>query len=69
MSYKIVKVFSGGGQVFVNDSEGIAMEWDNPFDALEVAKKFQESSKHNSRYYVIDHHQKQFEVGEELLGI
>lgn len=69
MSYKIVKVFSGGGQVFVNDSEGIAMEWDNLFVALEVAKTFQESTKHDSHYYVIDHRQKRYEIDEKLLGI
>ena len=69
MSYKIIKIFSDGSQIFVNDSEGIPMEWDNPNDALVVAKKYQELSKSNSRYIVVDLTKNQFEIDEELIGI
>lgn len=69
MSYKIIKIFSDGSQIFVNDSEGIPMEWDNPNDALVVSKKYQELSKSNSRYIVVDLTKNQFEIDEELIGI
>jgi hypothetical protein len=39
---------------YVNDSEGIAVEWDNKEDAERIAQLFQQNSTHGCLYKVID---------------
>jgi hypothetical protein len=39
---------------YVNDSEGIAVEWSNKEDAERIAQLFEQNSTHGCLYKVID---------------
>lgn len=49
--YKVLKT-SGGKSYWVNDSEGIPMEFDTIEEAQQVADLFQANTTHNSIYLV-----------------
>jgi len=54
--YKVLKFIESNGNVvghFVNDSEGIPIEWENLEDADKVAKLFEQNSAHGYSYKVI----------------
>lgn len=54
--YKVLKYIESGDGVighFVNDSEGIPMEWDSFEQADQIAKLFEQNSKHGYTYKVI----------------
>ena len=50
--YKVLKTQNGSGH-FVNDSEGIAMEWDTYEQAKSVAELFQANTAHGYTYIVV----------------
>jgi hypothetical protein len=54
--YKVLKYIESNGNVaghFVNDSEGIAMEWENFEDADKIAKLFEQNSQYGHIYKVV----------------
>ena len=52
MPFRIMKHTPDGRKVYVNDSEGIPMEWDLIEQAMLVAKVFGDSSTHGATYVV-----------------
>lgn len=51
-NYKILKTLNNSGH-FVNDSEGIPMEWDTFDEAKKIADMFQSNTLHGYTYTVI----------------
>ena len=53
MAYVILKYIDGGNRaVIVNDSEGIAIEFETLAEAQKIADLFQNNTTHGSRYEV-----------------
>jgi hypothetical protein len=53
MAYVILKYIDGGNRtVIVNDSEGIAIEFETLVEAQKIADLFQNNTTHGSRYEV-----------------
>ena len=50
--YRVLKTQNGSGHL-VNDSEGIAMEWDTYEQAKAVAELFQANTIHGYTYIVV----------------
>ena len=50
--YKVLKTQNGSGH-FVNDSEGIPMEWDTYEKAKAIADLFQANTVHGYTYIVV----------------
>lgn len=53
MAYVILKYIDGGNRtVIVNDSEGIAIEFETLVEAQKIVDLFQNNTTHGSRYEV-----------------
>jgi hypothetical protein len=53
MAYVILKYIDGGDRtVMVNDSEGIAIEFETLAEAQKIADLFQNNTTHGSKYEV-----------------
>jgi hypothetical protein len=53
MAYVILKYIDGGNRtVIVNDSEGIAIEFETLTEAQKIVDLFQNNTTHGSRYEV-----------------
>ena len=53
MAYVILKYIDGGNRtVMVNDSEGIALEFETLAEAQKIADLFQNNTTHGSKYEV-----------------
>jgi DUF2075 family protein len=52
MPFRILKHTKDGHKIYVNDNEGIPMEWEQIEHAMLYAKLFESSSKHGSIYVV-----------------
>ena len=50
--YKVLKTSTSGKSYWVNDSEGMPMEFDTPEQAQQIADLFQANTTHNSIYVV-----------------
>jgi MoaA/NifB/PqqE/SkfB family radical SAM enzyme len=61
--YRILKEF-GGGRVFLNDSEGEPMEWEDWEEAMRWVRFCQENTKNGSTYKLIDSYGRELSITE-----